>query len=87
MADDPEVEAMKQLNESLTTLDEPARQRVMIGPSNATGQQRATVAVAERVTEHVSTQRPVASAAKANAQPPSRTSRTCMMPPIRRQTL
>lgn len=68
MADDPEVTAMQQLSDSLTPLDEAARQRVIEWAIKRYGGAIASAAASERVSQHVSAKRaaPAATAADAN---------------------
>jgi hypothetical protein len=69
MADDPEVTAMQQLNDSLTPLDEAARQRVIEWANKRYGGAIASAAASERASQHVSAKRaaPATAAADANA--------------------
>ena len=63
MADDPEATAMQQLTQSLTPLDEPARERILEWALKRCGSAIASVAVSERITGQISAQRPVAAKA------------------------
>ena len=67
MADDPEVTAMQLLNNSLTPLDEAARQRVIEWAIKRYGGVIASAAASERASQLVSAKRAAPAAAEANA--------------------
>lgn len=69
MTNDPEVTAMQQLNDSLTPLDEAARQRVIDWAIKRYGGAIASAAASARASQHVSAKRaaPAAEAANANS--------------------
>jgi hypothetical protein len=67
MADDPEVTAMQKLNDSLTPLDEAARERVIEWAIKRYGGAIASAAASERVSQRVSAMRAEPAATATNA--------------------